>query len=96
MSFTLDKFIEQNRQEDKEFDEAMARQEVAQPIAIEIIRLRDAAGLTQGQLAELIGTKQPAIARLESGESVPSVQTLYKIASVLGQTLTVQFSPMLK
>lgn len=36
-------------------------------LAKEIIKLRTKASLTQKQLAELAGTSQPAIARLESG-----------------------------
>lgn len=41
-------------------------------------------GLTQDQLAKKVGTKQPAIARLESGSLVPSWKILKKIASVIG------------
>ncbi|TAK34538.1 MAG: helix-turn-helix domain-containing protein [Chloroflexota bacterium] len=49
-----------------------------------LIGARLAAGLTQKQLAERIGTTQPAIARLERGERWPSVETLYRLAKALG------------
>jgi transcriptional regulator with XRE-family HTH domain len=42
------------------------------------------ANLTQKQLAELMGTKQSAIARLESGRQMPTLDTLQKLAQVLG------------
>ena len=39
--------------------------------AYQIARLRIEHGLTQAQLAALVGTKQPSIARLEHGQSQP-------------------------
>lgn len=39
--------------------------------------------LTQTQLAENINAKQKSISRYETGASLPSVQTLVKIAKVL-------------
>ena len=40
------------------------------------------AGLTQEDIAKMLGTKQSVIARLESGKSLPSLKTLYKYAQV--------------
>jgi len=45
---------------------------------------RLAAGLTQKQVAERMGTSQAAIARLEGGARLPSVDTLYRLAVILG------------
>jgi transcriptional regulator with XRE-family HTH domain len=45
------------------------------------------AGLSQAQLANLIGTKQPSIARAEKGSVVPSVEFLKKIADAIGTYL---------
>jgi transcriptional regulator with XRE-family HTH domain len=39
--------------------------------------------ISQKDLARKIGTKQPAIARLESGKTTPSLSLLIKIASAL-------------
>ena len=39
--------------------------------------------LTQDQLAEKIKTKQKNISRYETGASMPSIETLIKISSVL-------------
>lgn len=48
-----------------------------------LIGARLAAGLTQTELAEKLGTTQSAIARLESGKQIPSIETLYHLAMVL-------------
>lgn len=44
-------------------------------------------GLTQRQLADLVGTKQPSIARAESGSVLPGHNLLKKIALAIGATL---------
>ena len=49
-------------------------------------------GMTQTQLAELVGTKQTAISRFESGTYNPSVSFLFKIADALGTKMTVNIS----
>jgi DNA-binding XRE family transcriptional regulator len=49
----------------------------------QIARLRLQRGLTQTQLAEMVGTRQPSIARLENGTSVPSLSFLDRIAKAL-------------
>lgn len=61
--------------------------------AYQIARLRIEAGLTQAQLAELVGTKQPSIARLERGQTQPSVEFLSRIAAALGMRLEMRFVP---
>jgi DNA-binding XRE family transcriptional regulator len=62
--------------------------------AYQIARLRIARGLTQTQLAAMVGTKQPSIARLESGASQPSVAFLQKVAAALGARLEVRLVPL--
>jgi transcriptional regulator with XRE-family HTH domain len=49
-----------------------------------LIAARLAAGLTQAELAIQLGTTQSAIARLESGSIIPTVETLCRLADVLG------------
>lgn len=54
----------------------------------ELLKARMFAGLTQAQVAERMGTKTPAIARLESGggnkQHSPSIMTLKKYAHAVG------------
>ncbi|CDX03827.1 Helix-turn-helix [Desulfitobacterium hafniense] len=54
-----------------------------------LIEAREAKGLSQKQLADLAGLKQPAIARLESMKVTPQIDTLFKILHPLGYTLAV-------
>jgi DNA-binding XRE family transcriptional regulator len=59
----------------------------------EILSARRAAGLTQAQVAERMGTKASAVARLEnalvSGKHSPSIGTLRKYAAAVGKKLEV-------
>ena len=54
-----------------------------------LIEAREERGLSQRELAEIIGVKQPAIARLESMRSTPQIDTLFKVLSPLGYTLSI-------
>jgi transcriptional regulator with XRE-family HTH domain len=50
-------------------------------------RLRDKRnelGLTQSQLADKLGIRQPSVAQLESGEYVPSLDTVDTVCRALG------------
>lgn len=49
-----------------------------------LTKLRLRAGLSQSDLAKLLDTHQPAIARLESGTSDPRYTTIKKLAAALG------------
>ena len=49
--------------------------------------------LSQAELAELCGTTQSAIARLESGERPPRIDTLLRIANALDCELEVELRP---
>ena len=61
-------------------------------LAKEIIKMRINADLTQKQLAELAGTSQPAIARLESGNYKNlSLSSLRKIGKALGAIPEIHF-----
>lgn len=55
----------------------------------EIIKARHEQNITQKQLEELSGVKQPVIARLERGTSIPSISTLIKILVPLGKKLAI-------
>lgn len=61
----------------------------------EILKARAACGLTQSEVAALVGTTQSAIARLESPtrQHSPSVGTLQKHARALGCKLEIRFIP---
>ncbi len=62
--------------------EFRAAYEALEP-AYQLARLRIQRGLSQEQLAEKVGTKQPSIARLESGRSTPNLDFLRRVAAAL-------------
>jgi putative transcriptional regulator len=53
--------------------------------------LREKAGLTQGQLAELVGVSRKTINTVENGVFVPSTVVALKIARTLGQPVEALF-----
>ncbi len=61
----------------------------------EMLKARNEAGLSQADVAERMGTKPPAITRLESslssGRHSPSVATLKKYAEAVGCHLEIKF-----
>jgi len=54
-----------------------------------VYRLRTEAGLTQAELAHRMGTTQSAIARMEAGGTRPTLETLERLATAIGQELVV-------
>ena len=60
------------------------RTEPGTPLATQLRAARLAAGLTQTELAEKMGTYQPHGGRLERGESAPDVQTLIRFCKAVG------------
>ena len=60
----------------------------------ELLKARQKAGLSQAEIAERMGTKAPAVTRLESslssGKHSPSIATLKKYASALGCHLEIK------
>lgn len=60
-------------------------------LASRLIALRLKRKLSQAQLAKKLGTKQSAIARLESGSYNPSMQLLNRVAAATDSRLTIEF-----
>lgn len=53
----------------------------------EVVRLRKEKGISQRQLGEMSGVKQPVIARMENGKTIPNLNTLLRVLASLGKTL---------
>lgn len=62
-------------------------------LARAMIEARSKAGLTQEELAKRMDTSQSAIARLETGRSLPSGRTLERFAKATGTNLRIIFEP---
>ena len=80
---------------DEEFDrghftaEEIAESDMRVAIITELIRARQEQGITQRQLEEMSGVKQPQIARMERGDANPQLDTLLKVLAPLGKTLAI-------
>jgi len=61
-------------------------------LGVAILAARTAAGLSQTELAAKLKTAQTNIARLERGGSMPSTNTLQRIAKATGHKLLIAFS----
>ncbi|NLC36045.1 MAG: helix-turn-helix transcriptional regulator [Alcaligenaceae bacterium] len=65
-----------------------ARRRIAQELSddseFSVAKLRLNAGLSQAELANMMGTQQPAIARLEKGQTEPQLSTIEKLAEAFG------------
>ena len=80
--------------DDKELQQMIDEETVNAEVARLIYEARTAAGLTQAELAELIGSKQPVIARLEDADyEGHSLTLLQRIASALKQRVEISFVP---
>ena len=55
----------------------------------ELIKARQEKGISQKQLEELSGVKQPVIARMEKGYTSPQLDTILKLLLPLGKTLAI-------
>jgi transcriptional regulator with XRE-family HTH domain len=62
-------------------------------LILAVAEAREKKGLTQKQLSELCGVKQPVIARLESAAHSPQINSMIKILKPLGYTLAVVEAP---
>lgn len=56
-------------------------------IRLKIRQLREAAGMTQGELAREVGVTQTALSGYEHSAHMPPLETAAKIADVLGCTI---------
>ena len=80
--------------DDAAMEALLAEERGRAAVARQIYELRTARGLTQRRLADLIGTKQPVIARLEDADyQGHSLAMLYRIAAALGCNVSVGFVP---
>jgi transcriptional regulator with XRE-family HTH domain len=63
-------------------------------LAESVIRLRRLRGLNQTELAKKMRTKQPAIARIESGDANVRLETLVELAQALNTTVRLDLIPI--
>ena len=77
---------------DPEFRKYYQEERQALKLAMQIAELRERKGLSQQELAKLMGTSQQAISRIESGEYEGfTLKTLEKIAEATGMRVKIEF-----
>ena len=91
-TFSAKKLLDR-RLADPAFREEWEGTELAREVAALVLLYRAEHGLTQAQLAERLGVKQSAVARLESGEVNPSMQTLLRLVERLQAPMRLELRP---
>ncbi len=91
----LDRLTEKLLKQDPSFKEAMEKADRAWDIAFQIRDLRERAGLTQTELAKLVGTRQSNISRIEYADYTGyTLTTLEKVTKALKAKLEIKIIPI--
>jgi predicted transcriptional regulator len=87
----IDIMIERKIAESEDFLKEYNKENERLQVAVALIKLREAEGLTQRQLAEKVNKPQSTIARIENGNMNVSYGVLNEIAAKLGKVLEIRF-----
>jgi transcriptional regulator with XRE-family HTH domain len=79
---------------DKDFEKKYHRTATLYRLAGRLLLLRKQRGLTQKELAEIIGTTQAVVSRLESVSVKPSLETVLNFAEALDAVVDIRFTPV--
>ncbi|WP_040494017.1 helix-turn-helix domain-containing protein [Ilumatobacter nonamiensis] len=79
-------------EERAEFDETYEATRLALEVGERVRDAREAAGLSQRELAARMGTSQAAVARLEAGGTGATLTTLQKVASALDLAVSIELT----
>ena len=87
--------IKEEMEKDPELRELIHEERVAFQVALAIREAREAAGLTQKELAEMIGTTQSVISRIEDADyEGHTLRTLGRIAEALNRRIKIRLEPI--
>ena len=92
MSFVnenITQVIETKREADADFKKVWDDSREEYRLIGEMISLRKQKNMTQGELAELVGSRQQVISRIEKKENSPSLRSFCNILSALGYELKI-------
>jgi ribosome-binding protein aMBF1 (putative translation factor) len=85
--------LEAESMADPEYRAEYERTRLANEVAIRVLVYRTERGLSQTAFARLAGMRQPNVARLEAADHEPSLGTLRRLSTVLGEHFTVDVTP---
>lgn len=86
---TLAKYLA-GEMKDPEFRRLYEEADIELKVALEVAKAREAAKMSQGELARALKTKQQTISRIECGMQNVTVETLDRIARALKGSLEVR------
>jgi len=69
------------------------RAKMASAVALAVFTYRTDRGLSQRALADMLGMRQPQVARIEAGEVNPTMDTLTRLSKALGLHVTIDITP---
>lgn len=79
----LRQYVREQIEGDAEFAGQLEQARAEVQLAIAVAQLRERRGMSQRDLARETGIKQPQIARLEKGDQLPTLDTLWRLLSAL-------------
>jgi transcriptional regulator with XRE-family HTH domain len=82
------------RLKDPEYARAYGEETARASLAVCLATARIEAGLTQQQLAAMIGRSQPYVSKLESGEANPTFGAIGRILACVGRQLVCEAQPL--
>ena len=85
----LKKYIKKRKASDKDFAKNYDEGYIDFKLSVVLKMLREEAGLTQEELADMMHTKKSAISRIENKDDDIRVSTLVKIAKVFGKRVQI-------
>ena len=88
----LEQYIEKRKKEDPKFAEGFEEGFEEFKIGIMLRQAREAAGLSQEEVAQKIHTQRTAISRIENHAEDIKLSTLQKVASAVGKHLKVSLA----
>ena len=87
------KLVSEAAEQSAEYDRLYEQAELAHDFGQLIYDRRTALGLSQAELAESCGLRQPQISRIEVGGTAPTIPLLRRLARALDADLTIGFAP---
>ena len=88
----LKKYVAERKERDRKFAEGFDEGYEQFKIGVMLRKAREAAGLSQEELATRLKTKKTAISRIENHAADIKLSTLEKVASALGKRLQVKIA----
>jgi DNA-binding XRE family transcriptional regulator len=85
----LDRYIKKRKKTDPDFAKGFEEGYRDFKIGVILRQAREAAGLTQEELADRVGTQKTAISRIENHAEDIKLSTIQKVAKALGKNLEI-------